>query len=165
MNSSARGVPSIMRRKAVKNQNNRQLTDDENYVADTCRYCVVSASVLVLITLFVFFGVYLNFDGHKYVRFSTKNCGKGVLDVNFADSDECCIGSEDQISFICRSSYDEVGKMLTSLWSWLFALIPLAFTIITENLLFGMNIYNSIKRLISYFLIFLFRLVSYSYNY
>lgn len=120
------------------------------------KLCIMQSIVCIVIFL-----IACSFNmGRKYVRFSHRGCKRGALDIYLQSSDVCCEIYSDSVSNkICHVTYNSIDIILSSIWAWAIALTPLICTAIGESVSGILNLKLSVKRLLTYLVIMIFRLI------
>lgn len=98
----------------------------------------------------------VNYNDLKYVKSRNTSCNRGILALNKEDSHICCDSITSNDSFICSSSFDDINKILSSLWAFGIPLLPFCVNVVLNNC---SRWQSNAKRLIVYISIFAFRTV------
>ena len=130
------------------------------------RYSEVSlASVVIAVAIgcfVIFYGCQLNGNQHKYSKYHSPDCRRGIFIHEVFDSQVCCEDIYYQTDWACVAAYDRVNKVWSSYLAWIVPLLPIATTILLDY--FRGHLHESkhthLKRGFGYFMLFVYRTVS-----
>jgi hypothetical protein len=139
---------------------------EEEAIMETRRTSEFSLTVVVctIVTgiIVVFYGCLLNGNDHKYSRFDSTDCKRGVFILEVFDSQFCCDDKYHESDWVCVAAYDKVNAIWSSLLAWVIPLFPISLTMLLDfsNGQLQERKYIHLNRLLAYVALFAYRTVS-----